>query len=129
MRWRLYEPAPNSLKELPTERRQEIVQAVRKGRAVERPEDAETAVETGEWMVSQLRMTYPKLLATPLSVGAMVLLAMIGYAQAGDIRGSLINLVPFLAFLLIVRLIGRTLFRRAPQGLDANRELLERSRR
>ena len=129
MRWRLYEPAPDSLKELPAERREAIVRAVRKGGEVDRPEDAETAVEAGEWMVSQLRMTYPKLLATPLSVVAMLLLAMIGYAQAGDIRGSLINLVPYLAFLLIVRLIGRTLFRHAPQGLDANRELLERSSR
>ncbi len=129
MRWRLYDPAPDRLKELPTERRQEVVAAVRRGEHVERGEDVEVAVEAGEWMVDQLNTTYLQLLAAPLSIGALIVLAMIGYAQVGDIRGSLINMIPYLAFLLIVRLIGRVLFRNAPEGLERNRELLGRNRR
>lgn len=129
MRWRLYDPAPGSLKELPTERRQEVVGAVRRGDRVEHRRDARVAVETGEWMVAQLETTYLQLLAAPLSIGALMVLAMIGYAQTGDVRGSLINTVPYLAFLLIVRLIGRVLFRKAPEGLARNRELLQRSKR
>lgn len=123
MRWRLYDPAPDVLKELPTDRRQEIVGAVRRGEQVE-PRDAGIAVEAGEWMVDQLHTTYLRLLTAPLSIAALVVLAMIGYAQTGDVRGSLVNMIPYLAFLLIVRLIGRVLFRNAPDGLRRNRELL-----
>lgn len=125
MRWRLYDPAPESLKQLPSERRQEIVAAVRRGEPVERRADADVAVEVGEWMVAQLRTSYLRLLGAPLSIAALIILAMIGYAQAGDITGSLINVIPYFAFLAIVRLIGRVLFRNAPEGLRRNRELLE----
>lgn len=128
MRWRLYDPAPERLKELPADRREEIVGAVRRGEQVE-PHDAEVAVEAGEWMVDQLHMTYLRLLTAPLSIAALVVLAMIGYAQTGDARGSLVNMIPYLAFLLLVRLIGRVLFRNAPEGLRRNRELLEGSDR
>lgn len=129
MRWRLYDPAPDGLKELPSDRRQEIVGAVRRGEQVERRADAVVAVEAGEWMVDQLHMTYLRLLTAPLSIAALVVLAMIGYAQTGDVRGSLVNMIPYLAFLLIVRLIGRVLFRNAPEGLRRNRELLEEAGR
>lgn len=128
MRWRLYDPAPERLKELSADRRQEIVGAVRRGEQVD-PGDADIAVEAGEWMVDQLHTTYLRLLGAPLSIAALLVLAMIGYAQFGDVRGSLINMVPYLAFLLVVRLIGRVLFRNAPEGLRRNRELLDRADR
>ncbi len=125
---RLYEPMPESLREVPISERRRITRAVRRGEAMERRRDARLAIDAAEWMISQLETSYWQLITAPICLASIVILAVLGATNDG-LAGAVANVVPFLAVLYLLRVGSWWLFRRAPDARRANEERLRKRKR
>lgn len=121
---RLFTPIPQRMRDLPRGQRRDVTRAVRSGQAVSRRADARAAIDLAEWMIRQLRLNYLDMVSTVESLAVMALLAVLGYVQTGTVGGALVNIAPWFVVLAIFRLVARVMFRHAPEGLEANREVL-----
>lgn len=129
MRRRLYEPMPQEMADLEPKKRREISKAVRRGEQVERRRDAKAAVALAEWMERQANTSYLELLRTPIVIVAMVALFALGLWTFRAVLPAIVNIVPFLAVMYVIRLASWWLFRKAPEAKQRNLDLLQRRKR
>lgn len=124
---RLYQPMPDSLREVPAQDRRRITKAVRRGEGMETRKEARIAIDAADWMISQLNTSYLQLLATPISLGSIAVLAVLGVIRYGAL-GVITNVLPFLGVMYLLRLVTVMLFRKAPAARAANEDRLRRRR-
>lgn len=134
MRTRMYEPIPDEVKELDAGRRRHVFSAVRRGEAVDRRKEAKAAVAIAEWMIRQRDTSTFQLLTTPIALIAIAILLVLGYywgegAPADRALITVLNVIPFIGVMFVIRGFAYFFFRRAPQGKQANLDRLQRRKR
>jgi hypothetical protein len=129
VRSRLYDPPPESLRQLAKDDRRRIVKTVRRGEAPDTRREARVGVEVAEWMKEQRDTTYLQLITAPISLFALAALLGLGWMTWRNVGGMLGNIAPFLAIMFLVRWLAYYIFRNADVALEANREKATRKRK
>ena len=129
MRTRMYEPIPDEVKELEPGRRRYVFRTVRNGEVVEKRKEAKAAVAMADWMIRQRDTSTLQLLSAPISLIAIGILLVLGFVTTGNVLVAVINVLPFVGVMFVIRGFAYYFFRRAPEAKQANLDLLQRRKR
>lgn len=129
MRTRLYEPVPDEVRQLEPGRRRHVFSAVRRGEAVEKRKEAKAAVALADWMIRQRDTSTLQLLTAPIALIAIGILLVLGFVTTGNVFVAIVNMLPFIGVMFVIRGFAYFFFRRAPEGRQANLDRLQRRKR